>query len=147
MLSSFQKGTTQNSEKTSSGGLESSANQNQTKGNSNEYYEEYCKVFMANAVLHAQYNEIKSERDMLAEKLERLQKRQGASAVEDRELKREKQSFEGASDKKNHKRERRTAIEIARDHRCPVETCGKAYGSDTALNLHVRTKHPNYKQD
>lgn len=33
-----------------------------------------------------------------------------------------------ASSKGHQKRERRLAVQIARDHRCPVEKCGKAYG-------------------
>eukprot|EP01102_Stenamoeba_stenopodia_P020100 TRINITY_DN772_c0_g1_i1.p1 TRINITY_DN772_c0_g1~~TRINITY_DN772_c0_g1_i1.p1 ORF type:complete len:689 (-),score=98.29 TRINITY_DN772_c0_g1_i1:62-2128(-) len=39
------------------------------------------------------------------------------------------------------KRHRRTAHQIERKHRCEVPTCGKAYGSEGALKMHVRLKH------
>lgn len=43
------------------------------------------------------------------------------------------------------KRHRRKAQEIDREHICPVEGCSKAYGSEGALKMHVRLKHPDDK--
>lgn len=55
---------------------------------------------------------------------------------------------------KNHKRKkhlRRTAAEIERDFivsillvkklQCPYSECGKFYGSEGSLNLHIKIKH------
>ena len=40
------------------------------------------------------------------------------------------------------KRRRRTAQGIKRRYLCPVQECGKSYGSDGSLNQHIRLKHP-----
>ncbi|CDW79200.1 zinc c2h2 type family protein [Stylonychia lemnae] len=43
-----------------------------------------------------------------------------------------------------HKRKkhlRRTAAEIERDFTCPYADCGKFYGSEGSLNLHIKIKH------
>eukprot|EP00826_Nyctotherus_ovalis_P009958 TRINITY_DN1263_c0_g3_i5.p3 TRINITY_DN1263_c0_g3~~TRINITY_DN1263_c0_g3_i5.p3 ORF type:complete len:100 (-),score=19.73 TRINITY_DN1263_c0_g3_i5:173-472(-) len=40
------------------------------------------------------------------------------------------------------KRYRRTAEEIERRFRCPVENCNKAYGCEGSLNQHIKIKHP-----
>lgn len=47
----------------------------------------------------------------------------------------------GDIDDKGKKRHRRTAQEIERKFRCEVTSCGKAYGSEGALKMHVRLKH------
>ncbi len=36
---------------------------------------------------------------------------------------------------------RRTAAEIERDYICPYPECGKLYGSEGSLNLHIKIKH------
>jgi hypothetical protein len=36
---------------------------------------------------------------------------------------------------------RRTNIEMEKEFECPYEKCEKIYGSDGALNLHVKVKH------
>eukprot|EP01112_Ceratiomyxa_fruticulosa_P010533 TRINITY_DN2795_c0_g1_i3.p2 TRINITY_DN2795_c0_g1~~TRINITY_DN2795_c0_g1_i3.p2 ORF type:complete len:566 (-),score=135.67 TRINITY_DN2795_c0_g1_i3:465-2162(-) len=43
------------------------------------------------------------------------------------------------------KRFRRTAAEIERVFRCEVQSCCKAYGSEGALKMHVKLKHPGHK--
>ena len=42
------------------------------------------------------------------------------------------------------KRHRRTATEINRHYRCPVEGCGKSYGSEGSLSQHIKNKHKDY---
>lgn len=45
---------------------------------------------------------------------------------------------------KSHKRKkhmRRTAAEIEREFICPYPECGKLYGSEGSLNLHIKIKH------
>ena len=64
-------------------------------------------------------------------------------------------TFDIAEEKR--KRHRRTATEIARHYRCPVEDCPKSYGyiskqikqlnkivyrSEGSLNQHIKLKHP-----
>lgn len=42
------------------------------------------------------------------------------------------------------KRMRRTANEIDRHFKCPIESCGKTYGSEGSLNQHIKLKHPDH---
>ena len=51
-------------------------------------------------------------------------------------------TFDIAEEKR--KRHRRTATEIARHYRCPVEDCPKSYGSEGSLNQHIKLKHPEF---
>lgn len=53
-------------------------------------------------------------------------------------------TFDIAEEKR--KRHRRTATEIARHYKCPVEECPKSYGSEGSLNQHIKLKHPEYYQ-
>ena len=51
-------------------------------------------------------------------------------------------SFDIAEEKR--KRHRRTATEIARHYRCPIDDCPKSYGSEGSLNQHIKLKHPEF---
>jgi hypothetical protein len=42
------------------------------------------------------------------------------------------------------KRYRRSANEIERHYRCPVEPCQKSYGSEGSLAQHIKLKHPDF---
>ncbi len=42
---------------------------------------------------------------------------------------------------KRKKHQRRTANEIDRDFNCPYTECGRFYGSEGSLNLHIKIKH------
>jgi hypothetical protein len=44
------------------------------------------------------------------------------------------------------KRKRRTAAEIERKYKCEMPNCTKSYGSEGALKMHVKLKHPGVKQ-
>ncbi len=49
--------------------------------------------------------------------------------------------------KPNKKRKRRVAAEIERKYKCKVApNCTKAYGSEGALKMHIKLKHPEVKQ-
>jgi len=50
--------------------------------------------------------------------------------------------LEGEDQLKVHKRNRRTAQEIPRSFKCTVPGCTKAYGSEGALKMHIKNKHP-----
>jgi len=41
------------------------------------------------------------------------------------------------------RRQRRTASEIDRKYKCPIKECEKSYGSESALKMHMRNKHPD----
>ena len=43
------------------------------------------------------------------------------------------------SGRKRHNR--RCANEIEKQYQCPFDECGKLYGSEGSLNLHLRLKH------
>ena len=49
------------------------------------------------------------------------------------------ETMEEKAERKKHNR--RTAKEIARQYICPYRNCGKIYGSDGSLNLHIKIKH------
>lgn len=42
---------------------------------------------------------------------------------------------------KSKKKIRRTSDMIAKTYQCPFERCGRNYGSDVSLNLHLKLKH------
>lgn len=39
------------------------------------------------------------------------------------------------------KRNRRSAVEIARSHVCQIKNCNKSYGSEGSLMQHMKIKH------
>ena len=47
-------------------------------------------------------------------------------------------------DNEKKKRHRRTATEIPRHYKCPIEDCPKSYGAEGSLNQHIKIKHPEY---
>ena len=50
-------------------------------------------------------------------------------------------------DNEKKKRHRRTATEIARCYKCPIEDCPKSYGGEGALNQHLKLKHKEYYEE
>ena len=48
---------------------------------------------------------------------------------------------ESTLDKNRKKHNRRTSNMIAKQYTCPYRNCGKFYGSDGSLNLHIKIKH------
>eukprot|EP01016_Furgasonia_blochmanni_P056935 TRINITY_DN97_c0_g2_i9.p1 TRINITY_DN97_c0_g2~~TRINITY_DN97_c0_g2_i9.p1 ORF type:complete len:192 (-),score=20.58 TRINITY_DN97_c0_g2_i9:227-802(-) len=100
------------------------------------YYQEYCRLFIANVVLTTQMKELVNEKNDLLTKLAQLE-------VKTSQLSGSNSAFDQADDKK--KRFRRTASEIDRHYRCPVEPCQKSYGSEGSLNQHLKLKHPEYQ--
>ena len=42
------------------------------------------------------------------------------------------------------KRHRRTVSEIDRQYQCPIEQCDKAYGNESSLHQHIKSKHEQY---
>ena len=48
---------------------------------------------------------------------------------------------EGMLEKNRKKHDRRPANMINKQYTCPYRNCGKLYGSDGSLNLHIKTKH------
>jgi hypothetical protein len=51
--------------------------------------------------------------------------------------------MESIEKKRKKKRNRRAAVEIIREFVCFAEGCGKAYGTEGALKIHLRLKHSN----
>jgi hypothetical protein len=93
------------------------------------YYHEFCRLHLANVVLLSQMRELFNERNELTGRFGKLEKK--AREIEEGER--------GDDDKK--KRFRRTANEIERHYRCPVDTCQRSYGSEGSLNQHIKIKH------
>ena len=42
---------------------------------------------------------------------------------------------------KSKKKIRRTSDMIEKTYQCPFDKCGRTYGSDVSLNLHMKIKH------
>ena len=42
---------------------------------------------------------------------------------------------------KSKKKIRRTSDKIEKVYECPFDKCGRNYGSDVSLNLHMKLKH------
>ena len=93
------------------------------------YYHEYCRLYLANIVLLTQLRQLHNERNEFTQRFNKLERK--ARDIEDGER----------SDDDRKKRFRRTANEIERHYRCPVETCQRSYGSEGSLNQHIKIKH------
>ncbi|CDW90819.1 zinc c2h2 type family protein [Stylonychia lemnae] len=102
------------------------------------YYKEYCQLYYANTILTTRLQQLLNEKQELQFKLNRLEsnKRKHEEALG--------MTFDIAEEKR--KRHRRTATEIARHYRCPIEDCPKSYGSEGSLNQHIKLKHPEFYQ-
>lgn len=90
-----------------------------------------------NDLLQMQVKTLTAEKDRLAKELEsaegKLKTLQSQAPAVDAS------ASELIGKKKRH---RRPAKEIAREFKCPKETCAKCYGSEGSLNQHIRLKHP-----
>ena len=93
------------------------------------YYHEFCRLHLANVVLMSQMRELVNERNELSTKFTKLEKKGEEIREGDK------------SEENRTKRFRRTADEIERHYRCPVETCQRSYGSEGSLNQHLKLKH------
>jgi hypothetical protein len=102
---------------------------NEIKDENFSYYHEYCRLFLANTVLLTEMRQLFSERNEFASRFGKLEKKG--------EEIRQGEKFE--NDRK--KRFRRTANEIERHYRCPIDTCQRSYGSEGSLNQHIKIKH------
>lgn len=90
------------------------------------FYKEYCRLYYANIILTNRLQQLLNEKQDLGYKLNRLEsnKRKHEEVLG--------MPFEIDNEKK--KRHRRTATEIARHYKCPIEECNKSYGSEGSLN-------------
>eukprot|EP01017_Pseudomicrothorax_dubius_P031751 TRINITY_DN4084_c0_g1_i3.p1 TRINITY_DN4084_c0_g1~~TRINITY_DN4084_c0_g1_i3.p1 ORF type:complete len:178 (-),score=19.01 TRINITY_DN4084_c0_g1_i3:130-663(-) len=98
------------------------------------YYQEYSRLYVANFYLTMQIKDLLTEKNDLLLKLAGLDNKRGDSSPSKSEQRAEKS-----------KRQRRSANEIERKFRCPVETCGKSYGSEGSLHQHLKLKHPDHQ--
>ena len=90
------------------------------------FYKEYCRLYYANIILTNRLQQLLNEKQELGYKLNRLDnnKRKHEDVLG--------MPFEIDNEKK--KRHRRTATEIARHYKCPIDECPKQYGSEGSLN-------------
>ncbi|KAL4478973.1 hypothetical protein ABPG72_019410 [Tetrahymena utriculariae] len=105
------------------------------------YYQESCKLYLANVLLTCQLKELLNEKNELLDKIERLEKSQKRRTAEE-----SNNGVQGGGSNSNFandkKRIRRAASQIERNYRCPVANCEKSYGSENSLIQHVKIKHP-----
>ena len=113
------------------------------------FYKEYCRLYYANIILTNRLQQLLDEKQDLGYKLNRLEVSGFMNlTVQSNKRKHEEvlnMPFEIDNEKK--KRHRRTATEIARHYKCPIEDCPKSYGSEGSLNQHIKLKHPEYYQE
>jgi len=95
------------------------------------YYQEYCRLFIANVVLTSQMKELIAEKNELIARVNDLEQRKPEKA----------QTV--TSDDQKQKRHRRKKNEIDSMFKCPESNCQKAYGSEGSLFQHIRLKHPD----
>ncbi|KAL4436172.1 hypothetical protein ABPG74_018156 [Tetrahymena malaccensis] len=98
------------------------------------YYQEYCRLFLANQVLTNQMKELVYEKNELTIRLIKLEKR--SEDLSEDELNEEE------IEEEKKKRIRRQAKLIDRSYICPYESCKKSYGTEGSLNQHIKLKHP-----
>jgi hypothetical protein len=102
----------------------------------NNYYQEYCRLFIANVVLTTQMKELISEKNELLTRLSELER--GEKHVKEPAL-------SPGADKKA--RIRRKAADVERHYKCPNDACQKNYGSEGSLLQHIKLKHPEITDD
>jgi len=119
------------------GGMDFSSIVPQNDQNMN-YYQEYCRLFIANVVLTTQMKELIAEKNELITRLSELEKRND-------KFHREHSTPDSTLDKS--KRIRRKAGDIERHFQCPDPTCQKSYGAEGSLFQHVKLKHPEITND
>lgn len=94
-----------------------------------DYYQLYWTAFIENQVLLEQLKKKSEERNNHFRNLIKMNISQcSMSNTEERKESRKKHN-------------RRCAKEINKDERCPYPSCGKYYGSEGSLNLHMKLKH------
>ena len=96
---------------------------------SHNYYHEYCRLYYANVVLTSQMKELFAHKELLKQRLTKL----------------EEEEEDSSNDRL--KRHRRPASLISRHFKCDVITCQKSYGSEGSLNQHLKLKHPDIYQE
>ena len=94
-----------------------------------DYYKLYWIAFLENQML---LNQLKAKSEERNEILKNMMKVQASV-----------NSQSNAGDKPNNRKKhnRRCAKEISKDEVCPYKNCGKLYGSEGSLNLHMKLKH------
>lgn len=91
-----------------------------------DYYQLYWATYIKNQMLLEELKQQYEERNNYLKTIVKSQCSQ--SNAEDRSAHRKKHI-------------RRTAKEISKDEMCPYPGCGKFYGSEGSLNLHMKLKH------
>jgi hypothetical protein len=95
-----------------------------------DYYQLYWTAFIENQVLLEQLKKKSEERNEHIRDIIRMSASQcSQSATEEKQQ----------NGRKKHLR--RTAKEIQKSEICPYPECGKYYGSEGSLNLHMKLKH------
>ncbi|EGR29797.1 zinc C2H2 type family protein, putative [Ichthyophthirius multifiliis] len=103
---------------------------NQVEYDNVDYYQESCKLYLANVLLTNQLKELLSDKQDLISKIQKL----------------EKCSFqnncgESLFSDDRQKRIRRPAALIKRQFTCPIQKCQKSYGTEGSLQQHIKLKH------
>lgn len=94
-----------------------------------DYYQLYWIAFIENQVLLEQLKKKSEERNNYLRDIMKVNTSQCSQSIPE--------------EKREHRKKhvRRTAKEISKDDMCPYAGCGKHYGSEGSLNLHMKLKH------
>lgn len=98
----------------------------------NDYYQLYWRAFIQNQLLLQQLKYKSEQREKQLLQITEMSSKlpQKSSEV-----------ILGEEKEKRKKHVRRTAKEITKSDKCPYQNCGKYYGSEGSLNLHIKLKH------
>lgn len=96
---------------------------------SQNYYKLYWVTFIENQILLEQLRKELDERNDKLRNMLKMQESEGSQI--------------GSEERNAHRKKhnRRTAKEISKNEICPYPSCGKYYGSEGSLNLHIKLKH------
>ena len=108
---------------------------NNCKDKNKEAYNNYCNFFIANQMIIEKIKETMKHKEDLMGKL---------NGLHETSVKTLNNIEEQNGNKK--KRHRRTISEIDRQFQCPINKCEKAYGNESSLHQHIKSKHEKYWQ-
>ena len=120
-----------------------------------EYYGEFCKLYLANMNLVAKVKFLNNDVNFLKAKINMFEQKQLAAEHEEAQKsimktvqKEQKSSNDldklSANSNNDLKRKRKKKGEVERAYICSFPTCGKGYGSENSLNQHIKFKHYDF---
>lgn len=90
-----------------------------------DYLKEYLRMFLMKEALVSTFKEVSMQKVVIEQKMKNYDSLYS--------------EFQNLLEP--HRNQRRTASEIVKNYTCPYQSCFKSYGTEVALNLHIKKKH------